>query len=74
MTDQSSGVLILEVILTAALIGVISAMIAQKKGRNFFVWWFFGRSAAGVGPRQAAVVGSGCCLDGCPHGPAGSAP
>ncbi len=42
MTDQSSGGLILEVILSAALLGVIPAMIAQKKGHNFGVWWFFG--------------------------------
>jgi hypothetical protein len=37
MTDQLDGVLILEVILTAALVGVIPALIAQKKGHNFFV-------------------------------------
>jgi hypothetical protein len=42
MTGQLDGVLILEVILTAALMGVIPAMIAQKKGHSFFVWWFFG--------------------------------
>jgi hypothetical protein len=42
MTDQSSGGLILEVIAGAALVGVIPAMIAQKKGHNFAAWWFFG--------------------------------
>ena len=42
MTDQLDGVLLLELILTGALIGVIPGMIAQKKGHNFFVWWFFG--------------------------------
>ena len=42
MTDQLDGVLLLEIILTAALVGVIPALIAQKKGHNFFVWWFFG--------------------------------
>ena len=42
MTDQLDGVLIFELILTGALIGVIPGMIAQRKGHSFFVWWFFG--------------------------------
>jgi hypothetical protein len=42
MTDQSSSGFILEVILSAAVIGVIPALIAQRKGHSFFVWWFFG--------------------------------
>jgi hypothetical protein len=45
MTNQLDGVLILEVILTGALVGFIPAMIAQRKGHNFFVWWFFGAMA-----------------------------
>jgi hypothetical protein len=42
MTNQLDGALILELILTGALIGVIPGMIAQRKGHSFFVWWFFG--------------------------------
>lgn len=42
MTDQLDGVLIAEVIFTAALLGVIPGMIAQRKGHSFFTWWFFG--------------------------------
>jgi hypothetical protein len=42
MSDQLDGVLLLEVILTAAMLGVIPAMVAQRKGHSFFVWWFFG--------------------------------
>jgi len=32
----------MEVILLAALIGLIPAMIAQSKGRSFALWWFYG--------------------------------
>jgi hypothetical protein len=29
-------------LIIAAIIGLIPATIASKKGRNFFAWWFFG--------------------------------
>ncbi len=32
----------MEVLVIAALIGLIPAMIAQKKGRSFGLWWFYG--------------------------------
>lgn len=32
----------MEVLMLAAIIGIIPAMIAQKKGRSFGVWWFYG--------------------------------
>ncbi len=33
---------IVEILLVAALIGLIPAYIAQKKGRSFFPWWIYG--------------------------------
>ena len=32
----------MEVLIIAALIGLIPAMIAEKKGRSFGLWWFYG--------------------------------
>lgn len=32
----------MEFLLLAAIIGLIPAYIAYKKGRSFFLWWFFG--------------------------------
>ena len=32
----------MEMLIIAALIGLIPAMIAQKKGRSFGLWWFYG--------------------------------
>jgi RNA polymerase subunit RPABC4/transcription elongation factor Spt4 len=32
----------MEFLIIAALLGVIPAVIAAKKGRNFFGWWLFG--------------------------------
>ena len=32
----------MEVLILAALIGLIPAMIAQSKGRSFALWWFYG--------------------------------
>ena len=32
----------MEVLPFAFLIGLIPAFIAQKKGKNFFLWWFYG--------------------------------
>lgn len=32
----------MEALILAALIGLIPAMIAQKKGRSFGLWWFYG--------------------------------
>lgn len=32
----------MEVLIVAVLIGLIPAAIAQSKGRNFILWWFFG--------------------------------
>ena len=32
----------MEFLLLAAVIGIIPAFIAMKKGRSFFVWWFYG--------------------------------
>ncbi|TOF21913.1 hypothetical protein CGJ26_10615 [Vibrio parahaemolyticus] len=32
----------MELIIMAALLGLIPAMIAQSKGRSFGVWWFYG--------------------------------
>lgn len=32
----------MEIIIIAALIGLIPAYIAQKKGRSFILWWLYG--------------------------------
>jgi len=32
----------MEFLILAAIIGLIPAYIANKKGGNFFLWWFFG--------------------------------
>ncbi len=32
----------MEVLILAAIIGVIPAMIAQNKGRDFVLWWIYG--------------------------------
>ncbi len=32
----------MEAIVLAALLGIIPAMIAQKKGRSFGLWWIYG--------------------------------
>lgn len=32
----------MEVLSLAAILGVITGMIASSKGRSFFVWWLYG--------------------------------
>lgn len=32
----------MEILIVAVLLGVVPAVIAAKKGRNFFGWWLFG--------------------------------
>jgi hypothetical protein len=32
----------MEVLIACAVIGLLPAFIAHKKGHNFFAWWFFG--------------------------------
>lgn len=32
----------MEILVVAALIGLIPAFVAQKKGRSFGLWWFYG--------------------------------
>lgn len=32
----------MEVLVTAVIIGLLPAFIAQKKGRSFFGWWLYG--------------------------------
>jgi predicted RNA-binding Zn-ribbon protein involved in translation (DUF1610 family) len=41
----------------AALLGIIPATIAAKKGHNFFAWWFFGAAMFIVALPAAIVVG-----------------
>jgi hypothetical protein len=33
---------LLEVLILGVLIGLIPAAIARNKGKNFFLWWFYG--------------------------------
>jgi len=40
--ELEMGKFLLLAILTLALLGIIPAVIASKKGRNFIDWWFFG--------------------------------
>ena len=32
----------MEIVIFAALLGIIPAVIANRKGRDFFSWWLFG--------------------------------
>jgi len=32
----------MEVLVVAALLGLITGAIAQSKGRSFFMWWLYG--------------------------------
>lgn len=32
----------MEIIILAALLGLIPAMVAQSKGKSFVLWWFYG--------------------------------
>lgn len=32
----------MEIIIFAALLGLIPAMVAQSKGKSFVLWWFYG--------------------------------
>src|ERR1051325_7408516 len=40
--DLGSGGRIMEPVLLAIIIGLIPAVIAQSKGRNFVAWWMYG--------------------------------
>ncbi|MDQ7786568.1 MAG: hypothetical protein RDU01_03085 [Thermodesulfovibrionales bacterium] len=33
---------LIEILLLAAIIGLIPAFIARKKGKSFVLWWFYG--------------------------------
>jgi hypothetical protein len=33
---------LIEAMQLAVVIGIIPAIIAHKKGKNFFLWWFYG--------------------------------
>ena len=39
---QGSGDTLMEILIIGALLGVIPAVVAAKKGRNFLGWWLFG--------------------------------
>lgn len=32
----------MDIIILAALLGLIPAMVAQSKGKSFVLWWFYG--------------------------------
>jgi hypothetical protein len=54
MTDQLDSVLLVEVVLTAALIGVIPAFIVQNKGHSFFAWWVLRGDGVHLRPARSA--------------------
>jgi hypothetical protein len=61
----------MEIILIVAFLGVIPAIIAAKKGRNFFGWWLFGAAlfivalpvAILINPSTAAEKQCPACLN-----------
>jgi hypothetical protein len=40
--ERRVGIILFAVIVGLGLLGLIPAIIARKKGRDFFNWWFFG--------------------------------
>lgn len=56
----------MEVLLVAALLGVITAAIAHKKGRSAFGWWLFG-TALFIAALPAVLIVSDQSGQPCPH-------
>src|ERR1039458_3074264 len=48
----------MELIILAAVIGLIPAAIAQSKGRNFVAWWLYGAALFIVALRHALLMKS----------------
>ena len=46
----------MEVIIIAALIGLIPATIAQGKGKSFFLWWIYGAAIFIVALPHALIM------------------
>jgi hypothetical protein len=46
----------MEILIVAALIGLIPAFIAQKKGRSFGLWWIYGAAIFIVALPHALIM------------------
>ncbi|BAQ47486.1 MULTISPECIES: hypothetical protein [Methylobacterium] len=46
----------MEILIVAALIGLIPAFVAQKKGRSFGLWWFYGAALFIVALPHALIM------------------
>jgi len=42
MDDSVIGILVRSVLFFAAMVGIVPAVIAAQRGRNFALWWAFG--------------------------------
>jgi len=48
----------MEILIYAALLGLIPAMIAQSKGRSFGLWWFYGAMLFIIALPHALIMSS----------------
>ena len=48
----------MEILIIAALIGLLPAAIAQSKGRSFALWWLYGAAIFIVALPHALLLGS----------------
>ena len=47
---------ILNILLLALCIGVIPGFIAQRNGRSFVAWWFYGAALFHRGPTHSLII------------------
>lgn len=58
----------MEIVLLAALLGLIPAMIAKNKGRSFGTWWLYGALLFIIAfPHSLLLQGSGANFKKCPY-------
>lgn len=58
----------MEFLFVCVLIGLIPALIAQSKGRNFLLWWIYGSALFIIALVHAIVMGpSSKLVRKCPH-------
>jgi hypothetical protein len=64
---MDDGGIALMIFVLAPLIGLIPAAIAASKGRNFFLWWFYGWVIWIVAFPHALMAGPGGSKRRCEH-------
>lgn len=49
----------MEILVAAVVLGLVPAVIAARKGRNFLVWWLFGSSLLPIALPVSVLAGKG---------------